>query len=172
MATHGSFRMRRRDMLRLGAGGAGMFVLTASGFAVPKGFSAGSDDGGITVYLEAFPTSPLILDPFKDVDNNQLPIPQAEPVTDPMQLAGGVPDPMRQDCIGVGKAGSAAYRSKYGQELGAHQIWPGQGPTKGYFTDTTPNVYDIKLEVGGHSFTKSLVQPIDSFGRNVIPPGS
>ena len=45
--------------------------------------------------------------------------------------------------------------------------------TAGYpFKSTTPLVYQIKLEVAGHSFTTSPVQPIDSFGRNVIPPGT
>ena len=38
--------------------------------------------------------------------------------------------------------------------------------------DTTPLVYQIKLQVAGHDFTSSLVQPIDSYGRNVTPPGS
>ena len=36
---------------------------------------------------------------------------------------------------------------------------------------TTPLVYQIKLQVAGHDFTSSPVQPIDSFGRNVVPPG-
>src|SRR3954462_5666804 len=55
-------RLTRRDMLRLTAGGAGMFVLTASGLAVSSGFGA----GGGKIYLEAFPPSPLILGPFND----------------------------------------------------------------------------------------------------------
>src|SRR3954454_2892749 len=62
-------RLTRRDMLKLSIGGAGMFALTASGLAVPRGLAKGG--GGI--YLEAFPTSPLILSPFNDA----LPIPQA-----------------------------------------------------------------------------------------------
>src|ERR671926_1888179 len=63
-------RLTRRDMLKLTAGGAGMFALTASGLAVPRGFAGG---GGGSIYLEAFPTSPLILSPF----NDPLPIPKA-----------------------------------------------------------------------------------------------
>ena len=65
-------RLTRRDMLKLSAGGAGMFALTASGLAVPRGFGKGG-----SLYIEAFPTSPLILSPFNDA----LPVPTAvEPV--------------------------------------------------------------------------------------------
>ena len=35
-----------------------------------------------------------------------------------------------------------------------------------------PIVYQLKLEVAGHDFTSSLVQPIDSNGHNVVPPGT
>src|SRR3954447_18206982 len=76
MATN-SIRLTRRDMLKLSAGGAGMFALTASGFAVPRGFGAGG--GGGSLYLEAFPTSPLILTPFSD----ELTIPHALGPADP-----------------------------------------------------------------------------------------
>jgi len=50
-------RLTRRDMLRLSAGGAGVFMLTASGLAVSKGLGASGSGGGL--YIEAFPTSPL-----------------------------------------------------------------------------------------------------------------
>src|SRR3954452_16157968 len=55
--------LSRRDMLKLSAGGAGAFVLGASALAVPRGFGSG---GGASLYIEAFPTSPLILSPFND----------------------------------------------------------------------------------------------------------
>ena len=42
-----------------------MFMLTASGLAVPSGFAKGGGGGG-GLYIEAFPTSPLILSPFND----------------------------------------------------------------------------------------------------------
>ena len=70
MARLNRVRLTRRDMLKLSAGGAGVFALTASGLAVPRGFGSG---GGGSVYIEAFPTSPLILSPF----NDPLPIPKA-----------------------------------------------------------------------------------------------
>src|SRR4051794_837864 len=61
--------LTRRDMLKLSIGGAGLFALTASGLAVPRAFGG----GGGNIYIEAFPTSPLILRPF----NDPLTIPQA-----------------------------------------------------------------------------------------------
>src|SRR3954469_12294723 len=65
-------RLTRRDMLRLTAGGAGMFMLTASGLAGSS--SVGGSGGGGALYVEAFPTSPLILRPF----NEPLPVPRAK----------------------------------------------------------------------------------------------
>jgi hypothetical protein len=56
-------------MLKLSAGGAGVFALTSWGLAVPRGLASGSGN----IYIEAFPTSPLILSPF----NDPLPIPKA-----------------------------------------------------------------------------------------------
>src|SRR4051812_43488259 len=58
-------RVTRRGMLGLSAKGAGLFALTASGLTVPKGFAGGGGGGG-SVYIEAFPTSPVILNPFVD----------------------------------------------------------------------------------------------------------
>src|SRR3954452_14786248 len=90
-------RLSRRDMLKLGAGGAGMFALTASGFAVPRGFGSGGGGGGGSVYIEASPTSPLITRPFYD----KLTIPTAMPAADMSNWGktgstdsyGGLPDP-------------------------------------------------------------------------------
>jgi len=56
-------------MMKLTAGGAGVFALTSWGLAVPRGLAGGSGN----IYLEAFPTSPLILSPF----NESMPIPRA-----------------------------------------------------------------------------------------------
>jgi FtsP/CotA-like multicopper oxidase with cupredoxin domain len=143
-------RMTRRDMLRLSAGGAGMFALTASGLAVSS--SLGS--GGGNIYIEAFPTSPLILSPF----NDPLPIPKAaapiaKSIVDTWESP---PGPDNQDFV----KDAAAWK---------HQLWPGTAPVADY---PLPLVYQIKLEVAGHDFTSSLVQPIDSNGRNVTPPRS
>jgi FtsP/CotA-like multicopper oxidase with cupredoxin domain len=163
MSMQHKVRLTRRDMLKLSAGGAGLFAITASGFAVPKGLGAGG------VFIEAFPTSPLILRPFYDALN----IPTALPAVDPntWRSRGGMPAPDKQDCLPASPTN--VYKDRYGPTLGTHQMWPGQGVTAGYpFKSTKPLVYQIKLEVRGHGFTTSQVQPIDSFGRKVIPPGT
>src|SRR6188768_4066688 len=71
--------LARRTVLRVGAvGGVGLGLATAQGLVVPslqqKGlwstdgvFSASATTiGDVLLYTEAFPTSPLILEPFKD----------------------------------------------------------------------------------------------------------
>jgi FtsP/CotA-like multicopper oxidase with cupredoxin domain len=149
-------RLTRRDMLKLSAGGAGVFALTASGLAVPRGFGKGG--GGGSIYIEAFPTSPLILSPF----NDPLPIPEpmAPVPKSVVDTWSSPPGPDNQDFV----KGAAAWK---------HQLWPGQGATAKYpWATTTPDVYQIKVEVAGHDFTTSMVQPIDSSGQNAVPPGS
>ena len=85
MGSQNNIRLTRRDMLKLGAGGAGMFALSAGGLAIPKGFAGGDSGGGSgKVYIEAFPTSPLILNPFSD----DLVIPRALRPMDAGYLAG------------------------------------------------------------------------------------
>jgi FtsP/CotA-like multicopper oxidase with cupredoxin domain len=151
METVDRVRLTRRDMLRLTASGAGMFMLTASGLAVSSGFGA---SGGGGLYIEAFPTSPLVLRPFDE----PLPIPAAKAPIAKAVVDGwpSPPGPRNQDSV----AGAKAFE---------HQLWPGTAPVADY---PLPLVYQIKLEVAGHDFTSSLVQPIDSDGRDVTPPRS
>jgi FtsP/CotA-like multicopper oxidase with cupredoxin domain len=154
MRRYEKISLTRRDMLKLSAGGAGVFALTSWGLAVPRGLAGGSGN----LYLEAFPTSPLILSPF----NDPLPIPRAlTPVPKSVvDTWSNPPGPNNQDFV----KNAAPF---------THQLWPGQGATAGYpFETTTPDVYRIELRVNGHDFTSSLVQPIDSHGQNVTPPGS
>src|SRR3954453_1768764 len=149
MQTLDGVRLTRRDMLRLSAGGAGMFALTASGLAISSGRGASGN-----LYIEAFPTSPLILTPFTDY----LPIPKAlAPV--PQAVVDRWPSPPGPDNQDYVK-GAPPFK---------HQLWPGTAPVADL---PLPIVYQIKLQVAGHSFTSSLVQPIDSSGRNVVPPRS
>src|SRR5690349_24626630 len=84
-------RLNRRDMLKLSGAGAGVFALTASGFAVPRGFAGGGGGGG-SLYIEAFPTSPLIANPFTD----ELVIPPALQASDPNNPTnpGNLDDPL------------------------------------------------------------------------------
>ena len=168
MTRRDNVRLTRRDMLKLSAGGAGMFALTASGFAVPSGLAGG---GKGSLYLEAFPTSPLILTPFSD----QLPIPQALRPADPANPTNpqNITDPRTgkkincvdrnvQDCHGTDPSGP--YYRKYGKVLGAHSVWCDDLKLR------EPIVYKIDLQVEEHRFTASMVQPIDSSGRPVRPP--
>jgi len=171
-------KLSRRDMLKLSAGGAGLFALTASGFAVPRGVASGGP-----VYLEAFPTSPLITDPFRDIPENQLPIPQAlrpmeSSVLSALQAKGeDCYDPHHQDCHAdpTKPVTSGGYWDKYTQSLGSHQICHGDPvPTPDgkpfQWVGDKPVAYQIKLQVGKHYFTSSQVQPINSFGKNIVAP--
>jgi FtsP/CotA-like multicopper oxidase with cupredoxin domain len=155
-------QLSRRDMLKLSGAGAGLFALTASGFAVPRGFAGG---GGGSVYIEAFPTSPLILAPFTD----PLVIPQAMRPADPATITDPKTgkkidclDRNAQDCLGTDD--KSAYYKKYGKVLGTHSVWCDD------LKMPDPIVYKIDVEVDEHAFTSSKVQPINSFGKAVIPP--
>src|ERR671927_59722 len=73
MSNH--FLIRRRQLLKAGAAGAGFLAMGGAGL-----FSAGpmaqrllGGAAAAQTYIEVFPTSPLILNPFAD----ELPIPQA-----------------------------------------------------------------------------------------------
>jgi FtsP/CotA-like multicopper oxidase with cupredoxin domain len=172
-------------MLKLSAGGAGMFMLGAGGLAVPRGIAGGGSGGG-SLYIEAFPTSPLVTRPFYD----KLTVPMAMPAAnmsrwvdggtkpsstnkdDPGVSLGGLPAPDKQDSLGP--AINKDYYNRYQKVLGRHQIWPGEGVTSNYFpagAARNPLVYQIKLQSSGHNFTSGPVQPINSFGKNITPPG-
>jgi FtsP/CotA-like multicopper oxidase with cupredoxin domain len=96
-----------------------------------------------SIYIEAFPTSPLILNPF----SQRLTIPNAlAPVSD---LTGWSNRPG----WGEGQQSSVG---------GTHQLWPSA------LKYPDPIIYRIKLQVGTHSFTSSEVLPIDSNGRPTV----
>src|SRR5436309_4316369 len=114
-------RLSRRDLVRLTALGLGSIALPLARLGATIADS---------IYIEVFPTSPLVLNPFSD----PLPIPKAlAPV--PTSVVGGWanrPGP------GAGQQSAAG---------GTHQLWPS---ALGY---ADPFVYQIKLQVGQHSFT-------------------
>jgi FtsP/CotA-like multicopper oxidase with cupredoxin domain len=140
----------RRDMLKLAimAGGA---TLIGTGGLRPTAARG-------ELYIEAFPTSPLILNPF----NDPLPIPKAlAPV--PASEVGAWSKPPGS---GVGQQDSDGF---------THQIWPSQ------LGLPDPLVYRIQLQVNTHNFTSSQVLPINSNGQptasfdevgNVYPAGT
>ncbi len=146
----------RRTLLRvtaIGAAGAGVTTagalagppLARRGLLSPDGvFSAAGTALGDTVfYLEAFPTSPLILEPFTD----RLPIPRAL-APEPDSAYKGWTDPP-----GPGNGQQNSMRNE------RHQMWPDK------VGSPDPIVYKIELLVRGHSFTSSKVLPIDKNGR-------
>src|SRR3954454_14618423 len=153
--------LSRRTMLRLGAVGATGAALTAAGglggpFLAPKGllsadgaFAATSTAiGDILLYTEAFPTSPLILDPFTDA----LPIPKALAPVPKSEYSNWAKPPGP----GLGQ------QSSLGKEQ--HQIWP-TDPRGGY---PDPIVYKLDILTPAHSFTTSQVMPIDANGRPTV----
>ncbi|HET9872445.1 MAG TPA: hypothetical protein VFP89_07610, partial [Propionibacteriaceae bacterium] len=147
--------LSRRAVLKLGAVGAAGVALTAGGsfgqsYLAQKGllssngvFAAAATALTDLVYVEEFPTSPLILAPFKD----ELPVPKALAPIPASEFSSWkcVPGP------GDGQQNSMANER--------HQIWPSQ---LGY---PDPLVYKIDLLVRGHAFTTSQVLPIDKNGR-------
>ena len=151
------FLIRRRHLLKMGAAGAGFMAMGSAGLlsAVPAAqrLLAGASAGSL--YIEVFPTSPLILSPFSDTADNQLPIPvAARPVpSDPLAAAAywssrGLPAP-------------APVKGGLQDANGAvHQIDASLVPG----TVAAPLIYHVRLQVGTHRFTNSQVLPIDSFG--------
>jgi FtsP/CotA-like multicopper oxidase with cupredoxin domain len=154
----GEGAVSRRLFLRVGAiGAAGAGLATAGalggpylsqkGLLSPDGaFGATSTALGDLFYIENFPTSPLILNPFTD----PLPIPKAlKPV--PPSIYKSWKNPPGP---GIGQQNS------HGNDQ--HQIWP----NKLNYPD--PIVYQIDMLVRPHSFTTSQVLPIDKDGQPTI----
>ncbi len=154
--TTSPIRISRRDFIKLSAAvpaalamaGAGSLIapeLARRGLLSPSGvFDAASIALADAIYTEVFPTSPLILNPFRDV----LPIPKAlAPVPRSVYTAWKNPP------------GSGAGQQTSVSKTEKHQIWTSQ---IGY---PDPLVYQIKLQVRTHSFTTSQVLPIDKNGR-------
>jgi FtsP/CotA-like multicopper oxidase with cupredoxin domain len=100
-------------------------------------------------YIEAFPTSPLILSPFSDA----LTVPKAlAPV--PKSQYSAWPNPP-----GPGNG----QQNSLGNER--HQLWPSQIPAAAGGPYPDPIIYKIDHLVRTHAFTTSQVLPIDSLGR-------
>ena len=109
-------------------------------------FDAASIAWADSLYREAFPTSPLVLNPFSD----ELPIPQAlvpEPYTDWSNWTNA-PGP------GEGQQNSLGNQK--------HQRWCNEDRVTGA---STPLVYKIEIKLATHSFTTSKVLPINSLGQ-------
>jgi FtsP/CotA-like multicopper oxidase with cupredoxin domain len=147
----------RRTLLRWGAiGGLGVGIAATQGLASPflakKGllsadgtFAAMSTAIADTLfYVEKFPTSPLILEPFKD----ELPIPKA------LRPESGYKEWANPPGPGLGEQNSLRNER--------HQKW------KGNPTDPDPIVYKLDVQVATHAFTTSKVLPINALGQPTI----
>jgi len=135
--------LSRRNVLRISAAGAAAFGLGAGrlllepslaqrGLASANGvFGAASIAWADLLYTEVFPTSPLILEPFKDALN----VPKAARPVAQGTYSGWAKPP------GPGKG----QQNSLGNET--HQIWPSQ---VGY---PDPIVYKLDTLVRTHAFT-------------------
>src|SRR3954451_5272865 len=152
--------MSRRSVLRLGALGvagaalggpraAGEPYLASRGLMSADGvFAAAATAITDLVYIEAFPTSPLILNPF----NDPLPVPKAaKPVS-----SGTFSSWAQPPGPGVGQQNSLGNQK--------HQKWSNDAEIK----SPDPIVYKFDLRVAEHSFTTSKVLPIDKDGKSTI----
>lgn len=150
-------RLKRRDLLKYGSaflvGGAAMRPIHALGepngeFCRAPIFSAcGIDE----FFQEFYPTSPFIVEPFKDA----LIIPPVlRPCTADEIKSGGLPAPHS----------GAGSQASDGHALSTHSIWPDR------LGLPNPILYRIKLQVAEHSFTSSKVLPIDKYGNECLPP--
>ncbi len=157
----GSFT--RRDVLKLGAAtGAAAAVAAVAVSPVTAGADGGSTSSGGTCTglsaIEAFPTSPLILNPFTD----PLVVPKAaSPCTD-ADVSSWANQPGygtgQQDCDG-----------------GTHQLWPGTAGTCVANYPSKPIIYHNKLQVAPHSFSSSPVRTLVSYRDakgKLIPAGT
>jgi FtsP/CotA-like multicopper oxidase with cupredoxin domain len=142
-------RLSRRDVLKMGTAAAVGTMALGPGKAVAQTTCTGLGA------IEAFPTSPLILKPFTD----PLAIPKTDRPVPPSVIAtwANRPGP------GVGQQDSSG---------GTHQLWPTALPAE---YNKTPNVFQIKLQVGAHSFSSSPVRTLVGYrdaNGNLVPAGT
>lgn len=142
-------RMNRREMLRmLGLSGG---LLGWRNFCPSLALGQSLEDSTTSPYIEKYPTSPFVLEPFKD----ELPVPSPYPPLTEMELYNRWPIMPQQYC--------------QDSDQGVHQIWPGN--TAEGLGLPQPLIYEMRMEVAEHSFTSSKVLPIDKNGDPITPPG-
>ena len=157
MALHDYRRLNRRDLLKWGSAalvGSSPLLRTARllGQQVspycPPGLVEPECRTGVDA-IEAFPTSPFVLNPFTD----PLPVPRALSLVPKAELDTWKYKPGP----GIGQQASD------GSAFSRHSIWP----------DAEPLVYQIRLDVDEHHFTSRDVKvlPIDASGNEVVAPG-
>jgi FtsP/CotA-like multicopper oxidase with cupredoxin domain len=154
------FLIRRRQLLKAGAAGAGFLAMGGAGL-----FSAGpmaqrllGVAAAAQTYIEVFPTSPLILNPFTD----PLPIPNAaRPVPNGLKSDYWNALPGRTKTLPAPAPVTGGLQDANGA---VHQLGPEKVQYKGKRLPD-PYVYHVRLETGTHKFTSSKVLPISSLGQ-------
>jgi FtsP/CotA-like multicopper oxidase with cupredoxin domain len=152
----------RRTLLRAGALGATAVGLQAGasllapnlagrGLWTPDGvFGAASIAWADNIYTEAFPTSPLILNPFSD------PL-KPKTAERPADTSGWAVKPNKDQQNSFAPGTNNAER---------HQIWCEDTTRLGGYAKA-PRVYKLDVNIDEHSFTPSKVLPIDNQGQPV-----
>src|SRR5919201_1474164 len=142
----------RRRLLQASVAGAGALALAAGGpFRVQLGTGASRGIEALAqavtdlLYIESFPTSPLILNPFTD----PLPIPKA--------LA-----PVPTSVVSTWAKPPGPGQGQQDSDGATHQVWPSK---IGY---PDPIVYQIKVQVAQHTFTSSQVLPMGVDGKPAV----
>ena len=134
--------LNRRQWLAMG----GAALVGSRSFLATPAFGGSCTPGQQAI--EVFPTSPLILEPFRD----PLPIPKALAPVPLSEVAGW----SRPPGPGIGQQDS---------DGGTHQIWP----SKLGLPD--PIIYQIKLQTRPHSISESKVQTLvdytDRYGNRI-----
>src|SRR5690242_9534164 len=143
MTNDQSLKLNRRDLLKWSgaalAGGAALVGASQRAEAQTGSLSCGGGQ-----IIEVFPSSPFILNPFKDA----LPVPTPLTQVSDGELSTWAVKPMTTGC-----------QDSYGSD---HQCLPGQlGLPK-------PVIYNIKLQVASHSFTSSAVMPLKDVTVNGV----
>ena len=153
--------LRRRTFLKLGATGGAALALGGVASAVAPNlrtrgllskdgvFDAAAIAWADSIYLEVFPTSPLILSPFSD----PLPVPKA---------AKPIPYNVWSNWSNAPGPGNGQQNS-IGNEK--HQIWCDDSRVGGA---AVPLVYQLDVMREEHSFTTSQVLPINSLGKPTV----
>src|SRR3954447_6744524 len=158
----------RRAVLKFGAAGAAVAGLGVARAAKPdlvdRGlfskngvFEASSINVAGSLYIENFPTSPLILNPFVD----PLVIPKAATPVPKEEWSNWARPP------GPG-VGQQNFLKKLGRGNETHQIWPTDIPAALGGPLPEPLVYKFDVKVSQHSFTTSQVLPIDRNGNPTV----
>jgi FtsP/CotA-like multicopper oxidase with cupredoxin domain len=161
------FTLNRRDLLRLGGG---LLAATAAGArsASAGAFGQQTMDGlfpctvGGPLYMEVYPTSPFILEPFSQELPNPAP---ARPSNPALWTDIDCFNWQRPDCR---TGGQQDYDEGIPERPAKHQVGYDKIPVgRKTIAYPEPLYYRLALQVGQHQFSNSRVLPIQSNGRPV-----